>query len=156
MTQESQQPTESMNFHLCTESPCPLQDKECADILNNAMSTNYTQQPIDKQTWWMSEFEKKYRHAKNIDATEHCDSSCDIRHEYFYHSLSIDKFKSFISHVAEESKRIGAEEERRRILDEVREYCKQTCESYKQTGLFCSEDEDLQGILDILSNRTKP
>lgn len=105
-------------------------------------------QPTDKQKWW---WEKRFYNQFK---------------RYILHGLSpvgefedsydFNKLKSFISHVAKESKRIGAEEERRRILDEVREYCKQTCESYKQTGLFCSEDEDLQGILDILSNRTKP
>ena len=29
-------------IHICTEEPCPLRDKECADILNNGFETHYT------------------------------------------------------------------------------------------------------------------
>lgn len=28
-------------MHLCTENPCPLQDKECAEILKNGFKTHY-------------------------------------------------------------------------------------------------------------------
>ena len=30
-----------MNHHICTESPCPIQDKECVEVLQNGFTTNY-------------------------------------------------------------------------------------------------------------------
>lgn len=30
-----------MNFHICTENPCPLQDKEYAEKLKNGFSYPY-------------------------------------------------------------------------------------------------------------------
>lgn len=34
-----------MKFHLCTEYPCHVQDKECVEILNNGFTTNYNTMP---------------------------------------------------------------------------------------------------------------
>jgi hypothetical protein len=31
-----------MNIHFCTEDPCPLREKEIADILNNGCDVSYT------------------------------------------------------------------------------------------------------------------
>lgn len=30
-----------MKLHLCTEEPCPLKDKECADMLNSGFTKSY-------------------------------------------------------------------------------------------------------------------
>lgn len=57
----------------------------------------------------LKEFEKKYRHAANTSATEHHQPLCDIRHEYHYHSLSIDKqaewLKEALTHLQEQTRR---------------------------------------------------
>jgi len=53
----------------------------------------------NKEDWEVEfdkEFEAKYRHARNPDASEQCKSTCDIRHSHHYHSLDIDKQKEWI------------------------------------------------------------
>lgn len=37
-----------MKMHLCKENPCPLQDKEYAEILKLGFSTQYTKEDIVK------------------------------------------------------------------------------------------------------------
>lgn len=32
---------EDFKIHICTEDPCPVRDKECADTLNNGFTTTY-------------------------------------------------------------------------------------------------------------------
>ncbi len=39
-----------MKIHFCTENPCPLQDKEMIELLNNGFTTHYTVKLTDDST----------------------------------------------------------------------------------------------------------
>lgn len=85
--------------------------------------TNNWEEEFDK------EFENKYRHARNTDATEHCDDSCDIRHSHHYHALDQDKQREWIKSFLHQeltnllktvAEAIGEEEPIKTNLGEVR------------------------------------
>ena len=67
------------------------------------------------ETW-----EEKYRHARNPDASEQCPMSCDIRHDHHYHSLSIDKQKTFLRQTIESALKEQREEMDRIITGRMR------------------------------------
>ena len=52
--------SEHIKFHICTENPCPLRNKECFEIFENGMSVLYTKLPPKPKEDWDARFSKYY------------------------------------------------------------------------------------------------